>query len=159
ANRENNGMQVNALDHEDTRTSSCIPDERFSARDMLGWPNPVGGIWSGYNGADEQHDSGNGLCAQVALTRDPSLVDTLYDILHMRLLSQAIRAPMPAVGSGLGSPRGYGRPMLFWAHAASLGYVLPEQLLSNFAQRVVTAAAYRALPDLETTSVHVFSHK
>lgn len=142
ANREPNGAPVQAKDHPEAALYNLRPDERFGS-DMLGWPKPVGWI-SGYTTSDSQHRSDNLLWAMWRLTRSPSLERTIRDIIELEKM--ALKQPSPPRGSGVGAPRGWGRPLLSWAHGLQCGFEEFEPLIVSMVSRMAWAADYTARP-------------
>lgn len=144
ANIEPNGAPTRAAWHPNTVCLNLRPDERFSSRDMMGWPNPVGWI-SGYTTSDSQHRSDNLLYGMYALTRDPSLKATIDDMLELEKMN------LKAYGTAIGPPRGAGRPLIALAHALHL---FPERediraLLAERVDFINRYASFKKNPDFE----------
>lgn len=155
ANREVTGAPVTRAAHPRTVLYNLRPDERIGTADMLGWPNPVGWV-SGYVTSDSQHRSDNLLFAMWELTRSPSIEDTIRDILTLQ--SMELRRE-PGLYSGVGSPRGWGRPLVSLCHAASIPRfrAAAEPLVRQMVADMWRARAYGGYQDGTDGQVLVLS--
>jgi len=153
SNVEPNIDAVTAAGHPRANTYNLRVDERFSRDDMLGWPNPVGWI-SGYLTSDSQHRSDNLLFAMFKLTRSDSLRRTILDLLELERMEVG-RDRVPALGSGMGAPRGWGRVLYSRLQAINAGFPEFEPLARRMVTNANLAASYNKLPT--TASVRVFS--
>ena len=141
ANREPSGAPLTRAAHPDLISYNLAPYDRLS-RDMAGWPVPS--VWiSGYTTSDSQHRSDNLLYGLWALTRSMSLRDTILDMLALQ--SCEVRRE-PGQWSGVGSPRGWGRPLVSLCHAYSLGFVQAEPMIRRAVADMWVARSYGAYP-------------
>jgi hypothetical protein len=118
---DNTPMQFKLHDP-NCRTYNHMPHPYWGS-DVLGW-DFGGGVYGWYphwSPFDEQHQSANLLMSMFALTRDPSLVPTILGMLQMTML-HFDQDRVLALGSSLGDPRGWGRPMIVAAWAYSVGF-------------------------------------
>lgn len=127
ANRETNGDRVLFVNHPVARSYEQGIDPRFSAGDMLGWPNPT--PWdrpgSGATPLDEQHRSDNYLFATYALTRDPALESIIKDCIEID------RMDIRVVNGMSTASRAIGRLLMSKANMVHLGF--PEATASMMA--------------------------
>lgn len=142
ANKEVDGSPVRAINHPNTKTYNLRPDERFSSRDMLGWPNPVGWI-SGWLTSDSQHRSDNLLFDLYSLTRCHSLEMTIRDIIELERM--AYDPGEPNLGVGLGAPRGWGRVLFSWCKGYKVGFAEFEPMIRKMVSNAYRAASFRKL--------------
>lgn len=142
ANKEVNGDPVLAANHPRTVTTNQRPDHRFSAADMLGWPNPVPYSWpgTGYSTGDDQHRSDGILHALYALTRDPALRSIIEDHIEMQKL-----ALPPAEGS-VGAPRAVGRVLLANCNQHWLGFSDASSFIDKTIDFCDRNAGFRSIP-------------
>lgn len=141
ANREVAGAPLVKWRHPDCETYNLIPYDRLS-HDMLGWPKPS--VWiSGYGPSDSQHRSDNLLYGLYALTRSFSLRDTILDMLVLQ--SMEVRRE-PAQWAGIGSPRGWGRPLLALSHAYACGFVQVEPIIRQMVADMWVSRSYGGYP-------------
>lgn len=150
-NKEVDGSRVLAARHPNARTYNLRPDGRFSRADMLGWPDPVGWI-SGYTTSDSQHRSDAMLFGLYLLTRSPSLRATILDLIELEKMAYG-RGTLPAPGSGLGAPRGWGRVLHSRLWGLSAGFSEFEPLVREMVTAAAVAASYTALDAAQTVQV------
>lgn len=145
ANREASGDSVYSFSHPDARTVNRVPHDVHSRADMLGWPNPVGYI-NGYNGSDTQHRSDNLLYGLFRLTRSYALRDIIADLQELDLMDLTFHRPWPTPGSGVSSPRGWGRMLVSLCHAYDAGVGRRDLLrgqITELVQHMSIAASFR----------------
>jgi len=126
-NKEANGDRVLFANHPQSRSYEQGIDPRFSASDMLGWPNPT--PWerpgSGATTLDEQHRTDNNFFATYALTRDPSLESIIRDWIELDRMDQRVMNNMTTAS------RAIGRLLMSKANQIHLGF--PEATASMMA--------------------------
>lgn len=142
ANREEDTNPVTQEDHPDCITYNLLPYDRLS-RDLLGWPKPTGWI-SGFGPPDSQHRSDNLLYVMWLLTRSYSILETILDMLELQKME--LDRGMPSFGGGVGSPRGWGRPLLAFCHAYACGFTQVEGLIRKQISYILNALSYNLYP-------------
>jgi hypothetical protein len=156
AHKETDGSPVTAGRHPNTKLYNLAIDTRFGS-DFLGFPNPMpySEFWTG---SDNQHRSDNLLFAMYALTRDPSIEATIRDLLQCQLMEvKTWELYGPPIGS-IGSPRGWGRPLLSMAHAHSLGFTEATAYMNEMVNIMYNGASMMALPQTERHTVRTLSN-
>lgn len=156
AHKESDGSPVTARRHPNTRMYNLAIDTRFGS-DFLGFPNPIpyNEFWTG---SDNQHRSDNLLFAMFALTRDPSIEATIKDMLQCQLMEVKTWELYGAPVGNIGSPRGWGRPLLSMAHAHSLGFTEATAYMNEMVNIMYNGASMMALPQTERHTVRTLSN-
>lgn len=152
ANKEQNGDPIQASAHPRTHVYNQRPDERFSAADMLGWPNPVpfSVPGSGYSTGDGQHRDDEALDAMIALTQDPALRSIADDYGQLEQLE--VR---PAPTAAVGAPRQIGRVLIAQSNLVWLGHQEVLPLVNATIEWVYARASYQGLPQDATHTVRI----
>jgi len=161
SHRDSNGYPIKAVDHPDAHLYNLAVDSRFSEKDMLGFPNPIpyNEFWTG---SDGQHRSDNLLLGLYALTRDPSIRQTILDLVECQKMEIRPWRMYPPQGS-IESPRGWGRPLMSLANLMHLGFTDVKDYLVDMVDTMYNNAALRALPNdnihtVRTLSRHGFKY-
>jgi len=151
AHKSPNGEAVQAKDHPKTLLWNLAIDDRFGS-DFLGFPIPVpyNEFWTG---SDNQHRSDNLLFAVYALTRDPSVLATIKDLVQCSLMELKTYEIYGRPKGSISSPRGWGRPLISMAHMLSLGFNEVAPLVSEIVDVMYEGASLNFIPtdDLEHT--------
>ena len=169
---EPNGTQFKAKNHPNLRTYGMYPFYYWGGTDSLGWQEPPAAPipptdwaysydafrnWNGrghWEPMDEQHRSDNLLMGTYALTRDPSLTLTLNGLLQLDARTYWIHTSdmeSGTPGTSLGSPRGWGRPLISALWAYRLGFTEKKTFIEKYLrammfQRVGNDPAYANKP-------------
>tara|TARA_R110000868_G_scaffold13711_1_gene63531 strand:- start:7694 stop:9727 length:2034 start_codon:yes stop_codon:yes gene_type:complete len=152
--REITGNPVKAADHPKFHNYDMRPDPRFCQGDMLGWPNPVP-YFENWGGSDNQHRSDNLLIDLYRVTKDPSLKRVLDDLVEVQKMELDITTYYP--NGPVGSPRGWGRPLMSVCKLYSLGYTDLLPLINKWVDYLYVHASMTNLPKDSTRSVKVLS--
>lgn len=156
AHKDAKGQPVLAKDHPNTLLWGLAPDTRFGS-DFLGWPNPIpyNEFWTG---SDSQHRSDNLLFAMYALTRDPSILATIKDLVQCSLMELKIYKMYGSSMQSIEGPRGWGRPLISLAHMVSLGFDEVRDNLIEMVEVMYNNAALRHIEQDEAHSVRTLSN-
>ena len=149
AHREVNGNRVLAANHPKAKNYNMRPDDRFNEGDRLGWNPPIP-YFEDWTGSDNQHRSDNLLLGLYQITKDPSLKDVILDIIENQKMELDVTQMAP--NGPVGSPRGWGRPLISMAHLYSLGFTDVLPIINKHVDYLFRNASMRSIPiDSERT--------
>jgi hypothetical protein len=157
AHKEADGSPVQAKNHPGVKLWNMSIDTRFGT-DLLGWPNPIpyNEFWTG---SDGQHRTDNLLFAMWLLTRDPSIKATIDDLVQCSLMELKLWTHYDSTRwTSIETPRGWGRPLLSYAHLVSLGYTEILPLLNEMVSTMDRYASMRFIPQTPEHTVRTLSN-
>lgn len=152
AHREVNGSRVLAINHPNARNYNMRPDERFNQGDRLGWKPPIP-YFEDWTGSDNQHRSDNLLLGLYQITKDPSLKDVILDLVENQKME--LDPTLIAPDGPVGSPRGWGRPLISMAHLYTLGFTDMLPIINRHVDYLYRCASMRFIPQTSDHTVRV----
>lgn len=152
AHREVNGNRVLAANHPKAKNYNMRPDDRFNQGDRLGWNPPIP-YFEDWTGSDNQHRSDNLLLGLYQITKDPSLKDVILDLIENQKME--LDPTTIAPNGPVGSPRGWGRPLISLAHLYTLGFTEVLPIINKHVDYLYRFASMRFIPQSPELSVRV----